>query len=143
LFAERCHAAAYYLDPNYRNKTLPEESLLEAEELIKKYVPEAQVGDILAEVTRFRSRDGVYHSEIQDPILFWKRLRSLPKPGPLAEIALKILSLPMSCVAVERSFSVVRRIHTWQRNRLGRKKLAKLVYVYLNQRVLDKQTEFE
>jgi hypothetical protein len=58
---------------------------------------------------------------------------------PLAVIALEILAFPMSCAAVERSFSVVCRIHTWQRNKLGRKKLAKLVYIYINRRLLAKR----
>jgi len=52
---------------------------------------------------------------------------------------LEVLGFPQSCAAVERSFSAVRRIHTWQRNRIGRKKLAQLMYIYLNQRALQKQ----
>jgi hypothetical protein len=54
------------------------------------------------------------------------------------QIALKVLSFPASCAAVERSFSCVRRIHTWQRNRLAPETLANLVYIYLNSRALAK-----
>jgi len=36
-----------------------------------------------------------------------------------------------SCAAVESSFSAVRRIHTWQRNKLGRKKTCQTsLYLY-------------
>jgi len=38
----------------------------------------------------------------------------------------------MSSVSVERSFSLIRHVHTWKRNRLGRDKLAMLIYVKFN-----------
>jgi len=54
----------------------------------------------------------------------------------LATVALKILKFPQSSASVERSFSAVRRVHTWQRSKIGRKKLAKLVFIYVNGRKL-------
>lgn len=73
-----------------------------------------------------------------DPIAYWTRIRQMSPPNrALANIALEILSFPASAAAVERTFSVVRRVHTWQRNRLGRETLSKLVYVYVNQRALE------
>jgi hypothetical protein len=75
----------------------------------------------------------------EDPVLYWTRVQVMsPLNCALAEIAIEILSFPGSAAAVERTFSVVRRVHTWQRNRIGRKKLAKLVYIYINRRALDK-----
>jgi hypothetical protein len=52
------------------------------------------------------------------------------------QIALQVLAFPASCAAVERSFSCVRCIHTWQRNKLAPETLANLVYIYLNSRAL-------
>jgi hypothetical protein len=75
-----------------------------------------------------------------NPVLWWQGIyASSPKNRSLAAIAIEILSFPASTAAVERTFSVVRRVHTWQRNRLSRKKLAKLVYIYVNQRALAQQ----
>ena len=77
--------------------------------------------------------------EDDDPLIWWKRIQlKSPNSKTLAHIAIEILSFPGSAAAVERSFSVVRRVHTWQRNKLKREKLSKLVYLYVNRRALDK-----
>ena len=41
-------------------------------------------------------------------------------------------------MASERAFSAMNLIHTKLRNRLGAEKANKLVYIYMNQRILDK-----
>jgi len=67
-----------------------------------------------------------------DPICYWKdRLHTLEGKA-LAEIVLPLLQFPQSSASVERSFSALRRVHTWQRASLGREKLAKMIYVYVN-----------
>jgi hypothetical protein len=83
----------------------------------------------------------MYKKEIDpvDPIMYWRRIRQLfPSNHGLADIAIELLSFPASAAAVERTFSIVRRVHTWQRNKLGRDTLSKLVYIYVNQRALEK-----
>lgn len=67
-----------------------------------------------------------------DPTTIWKRARNVTALKDLAEIALHLLTFPMSGVAVERSFSVIRHIHTWKRNRIGGETLAKLAYIRIN-----------
>jgi len=57
----------------------------------------------------------------------------------LAKVALKLINFPQSSASVERTFSAVRRIHTWQRGSLGRETLSKLVYIYVNRRALQKE----
>jgi hypothetical protein len=74
-----------------------------------------------------------------DPAAFWRRLLACcGTKRRIVQIALEILSFPASCAAVERSFSCVRHVHTWQRNRLAPKTLNNLVYIYLNSRALAK-----
>jgi len=56
----------------------------------------------------------------------------------LASIALPLLQFPQSSAAVERSFGALQRVHTWQRGSLGREKLAKMIYIYVNCSALRK-----
>jgi hypothetical protein len=44
-------------------------------------------------------------------------------------------------VASERAFSAMNLIHTKLRNRLGAEKANKLVYIYMNQRILDRNSD--
>lgn len=53
------------------------------------------------------------------------------------QVAIEVLSFPASAAAVERTFSAVKRLHTWQRGKLNRDTVAALTYVYVNRRALD------
>ena len=44
-------------------------------------------------------------------------------------------------MASERAFSAMNLIHTKLRNRLGAEKANKLVYIYMNQRILDRNSD--
>jgi hypothetical protein len=135
LFAEGIHLASFMLDPRYRNEPLKAEDYLDGERVLKRYFSPLDWEKVNEQFLDFRSHKGIFDDVAprkSNPITYWRRLSNITPYGPLATAAIRILSFPRSCAAVERSFSVVRRIHTWQRNRLGRKKLARLVYVYLN-----------
>lgn len=99
-----------------------------------------QSNTIRAQLVSFQSRIGLYAAEDleKEPIIYWNRLSKYKATAALAGIALRILGFPQSSASVERSFSAVRQIHTLHRNRLGRKKLAKLVYLFFNERSLKK-----
>jgi hypothetical protein len=63
------------------------------------------------------------------------------------QIHLGILDLPpitvkaiANSVALERAFSAMNLIHTKLRNRLGVEKANMLIYIYMNQRVLDRNS---
>lgn len=149
LFSTRIHIASFLLDPRFRDilsskdSDEAEQQFGLAEEFIKEFDYQNQWQETLeASFISFRSTEGSFSEECtreQDPLVWWGKIRvkSL-KNRALADIAIEILSFPASAASVERSFSIVRRVHTWQRNRLGRKKLAKLIYIYMNTRALDK-----
>jgi hypothetical protein len=165
IISEDIHAASYLLDPTTRGRDVDEAQLQDAERLIQAMADllhsssslfsssssslsssppplssqSSSTLQLMDEFTKFRAKLGVYSNEANDILLYWQRLHALKPSKTLATIALDILGFPQSCAAVERSFSVVRRIHTWQRNKLGRKTLAKLVYVYLNQHALERR----
>ena len=67
-----------------------------------------------------------------DPFAPWKWLKQFPEFVKFAEFVLQILKIPTGIAAVERSFSPVRRFHTWQRANLDPQTLDHLVYVYFN-----------
>jgi len=64
-------------------------------------------------------------------------MMSDPKYRKLAELALETLTVPTGIAGVERSVSALRRIHTWERNRLAPSRVDKLVFVHQNLRMLD------
>jgi len=143
LIAERCHATTFLLDPRFRNMPVESEDYVDCETLLRKYVPSENWSDFQSVFENFRNERGPFQgvavSDLTHPVTFWRRFLSIRNTQLLARIAVDLSSLPGSCASVERSFSAVRRIHTWQRNRLGREKLAKLVYVYINRRILAKE----
>jgi len=84
---------------------------------------------------RFRALDGLFAkpcANTEDPRVYWMSFKGYQRYTTLVDLALSVLDFPQSSAAAERSFSVIRHIHTWKRNKLGRKKLAKLVYIYTN-----------
>jgi len=84
---------------------------------------------------KFRQSQFPYNQKVKDdsdPVLYWKTLECVKETHALAKVALKIIAFPQSSANVERTFSALRRIHTWQRSSIGREKLAKLVYIYIN-----------
>jgi hypothetical protein len=57
----------------------------------------------------------------------------------LAEIAIRIFSIPTSSAASERAWSTFSFIHNKKRNRLANDKVNKLAFVYINASLIDEQ----
>lgn len=135
LITDDVFAASFVVDPRWRDIVIVEADWLDAERVIR-----AMAGDnwdsIRPQFLRFRTKQGPLFSEVvsakEDPTLLWQSARNINTFKPLAEIALYLLTFPMSGVSVERSFSVVRHIHTWKRNKLAPENLAKLTSVRIN-----------
>src|SRR5258706_474249 len=53
-------------------------------------------------------------------------------------LAVRIFEAIANSVASERAFSAMNLIHSKLRNRLGAEKAHKLIFIYMNQRVLDR-----
>ncbi len=66
----------------------------------------------------------------------WKAVAKSEKLGGLAQFALRMLQITHSDAVVERSFSQMGNIHTKSRNRLTPKRLADLLFVKYNSRLL-------
>ncbi|GBN20420.1 hypothetical protein AVEN_216109-1 [Araneus ventricosus] len=75
-------------------------------------------------------------SESMSPLLRW----SLRGTSIMVEVALRILSAPVTSAAIERAFSW---IHSEKRNRLTSERTAKLMYVSYNWKLLHFNEETE
>jgi len=90
-------------------------------------------------MSKFLNKEYPYDEDVSvdsNPIVYWKNLYKTIEGKQMAEIALSLLQFPQSSASVERSFSALRRVHTWQRASLGREKLAKMIYIYVNRAAL-------
>jgi hypothetical protein len=71
-------------------------------------------------------------------VRYWQSYNNHPEHCELAKLAIRIFKTIANSVASERAFSAIGLIVTRLRNRLGAEKADKLIYIYLNQRVLDR-----
>ena len=107
----------------------------------------AQRTQISASFIEFRARSGTFaRSAIsaihtQDPALYWKSyvVDGSTQHVALARIAVRMFEAVANSVASERAFSAMNLIHSKMRNRLGTEKANKQIFIYINQRVLDKK----
>ena len=77
----------------------------------------------------------MYHD---DPIAYWKSYQYNETHVVLAKLAVRIFEAIANSIASERAFSAMNLIYTKLRNNLGEEKSHKLIYIYMNQRVLDR-----
>ncbi len=73
-----------------------------------------------------------------NPILYWKSHLFDQTHKVLANLAVRIFEAIANSVISERVFSAMNLIHSKLRNRLGSIKAYILIYIYINQRVLDR-----
>ena len=89
----------------------------------------------------YRAREGPFTQASWDvaehPLAFWSfMIEFVPH---ISRIALRRFRTPCNSVPSERSFSVQNAIHDKVRNRLLPTRTDKLIYIYMNRRVLDRQ----
>jgi len=119
------HKAANLLDPRYIGKHLTEEDAVDACEFIAnlaKCTDGISEDDVLADLANYRSKSGLWSKPFIwsschkiEPLVWWTGMCS---GRPLSVVATKILSLPPTSAACERSFSTYSNVHTAKRNRL-------------------------
>lgn len=135
------HYAAFILDPRFRDEPISIDDYKRAENFLKK-----RAGSDWSEyhpyLTDFRLKNNDFgHPTFvidlnKDPLVPWRWISMFPKYNKFANFVLKVLKIPPGIGAVERSFSPVRRIHTWQRSSMQSDTVDDLIYVYVNLRFL-------
>jgi len=139
------HKAANLLDPALEGKHLSEDDVAEAMEYIchlSQQFDSTDEEEVLQDLANYRSKDGLWRKDIiwkraqkVSPSTWWKGICSSRRH--LSCIASRILQLPATSAAVERSFSTYGNIHSAKRNRLTVERAGKLVYVSHNLRLID------
>jgi len=141
LIQDPIHTISYFFDPRFRQQMISEQLRRNVTTVIKKLVSSDQSNWIEKEFAKFRNKEYPYDEVVpadSDPIIYWKNLATTVEGSKLSRVVLNILQFPQSSASVERSFSALRRVHTWQRASLGREKLSKMIYVYVNCATLRK-----
>jgi hypothetical protein len=93
-------------------------------------------GIILANLAQFRSKEGLWASDVVwssaahiPPGTWWK---GVCQDEPLAQLAVRLLTVPPTSAAAERNWSAFGNVHTARRNRLTNDKVEKLVAIRCN-----------
>lgn len=138
----KIHVAASLLDPLNQGCNLSPVEIMDAFEFIcntasSMKLPLAQVK---AELSDYRDKQGIWARKfiwegIASPLAWWRGLRGT---NLIAEIAIRILSAPVTSAATERTFSTFSWIHSNKRNRLTTERAAKIAYLSHNWKLKNK-----
>ena len=138
------HFAAMLLDPISLLKKLGQAQVDRASQYLLSHVQEKEKKEVHASFLEFRTRAGVFGAShpsamhYDNLVAFWKSHLHDEAHWVLAQLAVRIFKAIANSVASERAFSAMNLIHTKLRNRLGVEKANMLIYIYMNQRVLDR-----
>ncbi|XP_065668867.1 uncharacterized protein LOC136088628 [Hydra vulgaris] len=137
------HLAANLVDPRYKGCHISGDEMIDAIETLHKLgkmdssIKECD-DKILGEIADYRSNKGLFAKPFiwasvkhSSPVSWWKGICCSCAPI-LSNIASKILLLPPTSAAVERSFSRQSWIHNQKRNRLTNDRALKLVFISHN-----------
>ncbi|XP_065670247.1 uncharacterized protein LOC136088936 [Hydra vulgaris] len=99
-------------------------------------MPDVNEEIMIFDLANYQSKGGTFSKPfiwttvgITQPINWWKGLCSFTE---LSKVASRILQLPASSAACERSFSTYSDIHSAKRNRLTTERAGKLVFISQN-----------
>lgn len=143
------HTVAMFLLPVNRTKLFtPEVDQAIMQLLWSKCTSSTEKTTVHKSFHAFRSkRDGFEMStawiHLHDPSAFWQSFLSVSQHSTLARIAVTIFDTPANSVASERAFSCMGLITNALRNRLAAERATKLIYIHMNQRVLDANSTFQ
>ena len=84
---------------------------------------------------------GVFKSTFE-PRLYWSAVGQFDPYQQFANMALRLLSIPASSAAVERSFSKQSLFHTQSRNRLSKETIEKAMSVICAKATTVKRTHY-
>ena len=136
---------AFLTNPQIDDYSMPFSSPAEQNTIAIRWLSHHKVVNMtkaLQEFDDFRERRGPFAKEAviwqarEKISLFWKF--AMHEAPHLAPLALRLAHTPATTVPAERSFSNLKIIHTIIRNRLSKPRVKKLLYIYMNSRVLER-----
>lgn len=142
----KIHKAANVLDPKYLGKSLNSNDQNEAVEFIyqlSKLMDNMEINarTVISDFTDFKNKSGPFSknkeylwvaAEETEALKWWTVFCN---DTELSKVATKILSLPATSSAVERTFSTYKDVHSAKKNRLLNERAAKSVYIKHNLQV--------
>ncbi|XP_071715220.1 uncharacterized protein [Rutidosis leptorrhynchoides] len=141
------HAAAYYLNPQYRwSPNVSEHAEIKRglygvlDRLVKDTNIYMKIEDQLIEYKEkqglFGYKGSLLSYKTRPPVQWWDQYGD--DTPELEAFALKVIGLTCSASACERNWSTFNQVHTKRRNRLGTKKMNDLVYIMYNRKLKQK-----
>jgi len=137
------HVAAYYLLPETRSKSIPENFDCQLQGFFRQCTSsEADFETLCYEFESFRAQVSPFEYErhcwtlSKSLKLFWHS--TMGHTELLGKLSNRLFSTPCNSVASKRAFSIQNLIHTKSHNRLKSETTNKLAYVYTNSRILDR-----
>ena len=142
------HKSAYFLDPRYHGELLSDENKLAAIQFVCEPAEKFSTSELLdvdslkvqQDCILYAAKNGVFANSF-----LWKNVAKMSSVAwwnayfsnqEITKMAIRILRLPATTAAVERSFSCYSNIHSAKRNRLSNDRAFKFVYVSLNLELL-------
>lgn len=143
----KIHFAASLLDPSSQGSQLSPEEQVDAMEFIHNVgvVLKVNSEQLMIDMANYRSKEGLWKKDFiwasadkMSPTVWWQGLCGTTI---LSEVAVRILSAPVTSAATERTFSTFSWIHNKRRNRLTTERAGKLTYLSHNWKLLNKEEE--
>lgn len=101
--------------------------------------------DVMTQLTNYRAKEGIWEKEYfwvacgkVKPTVWWKSFFGHTALGRMAE---KILTVPLSSAATERSFSTFGNTHTKKRNRLTTERSGKITFISHNYKLMNAESK--
>ena len=141
---------ANYLDPRYQGHSFKdnEDRLAEVYATLWKYGENLRIiqfsddkQEVLTSLTRFMSKDKMFgNTDTSNPSMYWMMMSNYPGNKKLAAIAIRLSRIPSSNAGVERSFSIQKRMHSDERNRLKKQRVDQMMRIkYVCKREVESQ----
>lgn len=96
---------------------------------------------VMADLANYNSKQELFSKQFlwsgvanSTPSTWWLGLCSTKQ---ISKVASRILNLPATSAAVERTFSTYAHVHSQKRNKLSNENASKLVYIAQNLKLLD------
>lgn len=141
------HLAAALLDPGSQGHLLSHAQQLEALEFIDQVASHMETVDsanVLVDLANYRAKEESWSKAFLwkcvdkiTPVTWWKGMCGC---SDLSQVAIRILTAPITSAATERSFSTFSRIHTKRRNRLTTQRAGKITFVAHNWKLLSSES---
>lgn len=138
---------AYLLSPKSGNKQWVSQDKVATKKQLKNYISvfysdEDDIKKCNIELTNYLTDMGNLSECLEEEyfslsgLQYWSQYGKADYPL-LGKIALRLFTIPTSSAASERVWSIYSFIHSKRRNRLGLEKVEKLVFIYINNCLLD------